>query len=63
MSDSISESIIESVNGGSSDHVLQDGGIGGASDMYMMMALCISCSTICLTSIILICIINKKSNC
>lgn len=49
MSDSISESSI------------QEG--GGMGDMYTYMALGISCCTICLTCIILIMIIHKKSNC
>jgi hypothetical protein len=62
MSKTIAESISESMSGGSSDTIPQDGG-GGAGDMYVMMALCVSCSTICLTCIILICIISKKSNC
>ena len=56
----LSESITESITGGTSEIIPQEGGSG---DMYMMIALGISCTTICLTSLILICIINKKSNC
>jgi len=45
----------------SSESSIQEGGLG--NDMYMMMALFVSCSTICLTCIIMICIISNKSNC
>lgn len=59
MSD-LSESITESITGGTSEVIQQE---GGSTEIYMMMALGISCCTIYLTSVILICIINKKSNC
>jgi hypothetical protein len=44
-----------------SESSIQDGGV--SNDMYMMVALGVSCATICLTCVILICIIAKKSNC
>lgn len=55
MSDSES-SIID----GSSE--LQEGGVG-MGDTYVYMLLCICCSTVCMTIIVLSCVINKKSNC
>lgn len=54
-------SISESMNSGTSESSIQDGG----SDMMSptMLALCVSTSTILLTCVILICIIHNKSNC
>jgi hypothetical protein len=46
---------------GSSDSIPQDGGAG--ADPSMMIALCVTTSTICLTCLVLICIIHQKSNC
>ena len=46
----------------SSESIPQDGG-AGMGDEYMLMALGVSCCTICFTCIVMICIIHKKSNC
>ena len=39
------------------------GGGAGMGDEYMLMALGISCCTICITCIVMIAIIHNKSNC
>ena len=47
-----------------SENIPQDGGAGLIDpDEMKTMGLSISCATICLTCVVLICIINKKSNC
>ena len=53
--------IMSDLSSSISSESIQDGGVG--NDMYMMIALGISCATISLTCVILICIINNKSNC
>jgi len=58
MSDSDSDSIF----GGSSDSLPQDGG-AGPQDLYMYIALGVSSCTICITILTLSIIIGKKSNC
>jgi hypothetical protein len=54
-------SMSESINGNSSESSIQSGGVDPMSPT--MIALCVSTSTICLTCVILICIIHRKSNC
>ena len=41
---------------------LQEGGVA-MGDTYVYMLLCVCCSTVCMTIIVLSCVINKKSNC
>ncbi len=48
----------------SSENIPQDGGAGVIDpDEIKSMVLSISSATICLTCLILICIINNKTNC